>query len=349
MSFTAEKREEIKFFLLDLINNQDKSAIQKTVEEYQISSTSVKRYLKMLLDSKIIEVSSESPNGYDLIWKEYEYRYDILEVMPREHEIYEEILAPLVSSFTESARIIWPYAFGEMMNNAIEHSGATRVICKIRTSYLYTDIILADNGRGIFKQIQDYIKRETGEEISTSDIIMELYKGKLTIAKNLHFGEGIFFVSKMLDYFAICSDKQVFSRGVDENDKGLQNYLKSYANRINGYGTTVWMELSNHTERNMQEVFDAFLTEESGLTKTTIPIREICRAGYPVSRSLARQLVYRMEEFKDIILDFSGVPMIGQGFAHEVFVVFQNKYPDVHISAIHTNENVKKMIHHVLA
>ena len=46
-------------------------------------------------------------------------------------------------------------------------------------------------------------------------------------------------------------------------------------------------------------------------------------------------------------LDFSGVEKIGQGFAHELFVVWQNAHPSVKLIAAGENENVKRMIRHV--
>lgn len=348
MSFTKEKREKIQHNMLELINNDDADFIPKLVKKYGMTSTSVRRYLSELMDKNVIHKTKDKACGYDLTWTEYEYIYDIENEVYEEHEIYGEILDPLICKFSESARKIWPYVFVEIMNNALEHSGADKVICKIRTCYLYTDIIIADTGLGIFQRIKDYVKNEKNIDISTRDIILELHKGKLTIAKYLHTGEGIFFVSKMLDYFAICSDNQVFYHGLQAADASLKAYLESYANKISGYGTTVWMELSNFSTRKMNEIFDEFSTDNEGFSKTIIPIREICHGGYPVARSLARRLVYRMEQFAEITLDFEDVPMIGQGFAHEVFVVFKNKYPDVNIIAINTNPDVNKMIQHVL-
>jgi predicted transcriptional regulator len=348
MSFTKEKRDKIQHNLMELINNDDAEFIQKLIKKYSLTATSIRRYIKELIDQNIIRKDDERACGYDLTWTEYEYIYDIANENFEEHEIYGEILAPVIKDFSESAKKIWPYVFVEIMNNALEHSGADKVICKIRTSYLYTDIIIADTGEGIFQRIKDYVKKEKNIDISTRDIILELHKGKLTIAKYLHTGEGIFFVSKMLDYFAICSDNQVFYHGMQSADASLKAYLESYANKISGYGTTVWMCLSNFSTRKMNEIFDEFSSDNEGFSKTIIPIREICHGGYPVARSLARRLVYRMEQFGDIILDFSEVPMIGQGFAHEVFVVFKNKFPEVNITAINANSDVNKMIQHVL-
>lgn len=77
------------------------------------------------------------------------------------------------------------YAFTEMLNNAIEHSGSDKIdIVVLRTA---TDIrfSVADRGVGIFNNIRRK-KRLTG----TMDAIGELLKGKETTAPEAHSGEG---------------------------------------------------------------------------------------------------------------------------------------------------------------
>ncbi|MBN2299365.1 MAG: STAS-like domain-containing protein [Deltaproteobacteria bacterium] len=55
-----------------------------------------------------------------------------------------------------------------------------------------------------------------------------------------------------------------------------------------------------------------------------------------------------LENFKDIILDFKKVSSISQGFADEIFRVFQNDHPDIHITAENTNPVIQQMISHVV-
>ena len=48
-------------------------------------------------------------------------------------------------------------------------------------------------------------------------------------------------------------------------------------------------------------------------------------------------------------MDFNGIDDIGQGFAHELFVVFRRKHPEVKLITVNANEDVQKMISHVTA
>lgn len=65
------------------------------------------------------------------------------------------------------------------------------------------------------------------------------------------------------------------------------------------------------------------------------------------SRSQARRLIIRFERFKNVVLDYSGIDQIGQGFADEVYRVFQNAHPDCLLITINANEAVRRMIQHV--
>ncbi len=85
-----------------------------------------------------------------------------------------------------------------------------------------------------------------------------------------------------------------------------------------------------------------------GFTKTTIPVRIMQYEGESlVSRSQAKRLITRFEQFQEVVLNFEGVKIIGQPFADEVFRVFRNEHPQTHIHPINTNEDIDKMINHV--
>ena len=57
MSFTKEKRDKIQHDLMELINSDDSEFIQKLIKKYSLTATSIRRYLKELLDSNIIHKS----------------------------------------------------------------------------------------------------------------------------------------------------------------------------------------------------------------------------------------------------------------------------------------------------
>ncbi len=339
MSFTEEKREKIKRYILEKIDTNQKDLAKRTARTFGISLNTVYRYLRELEEKKII-VKKEG-------------RYEFVESMDvfmlkrskgdlrEEDEIYIKYVSGFIKGLPDNIEKIWQYSFTEMMNNAIEHSEAENVTLSIFQNYLCTTIMIEDDGIGIFRKIKEYYHYD-----SLDDAVNELFKGKLTTDKKNHSGEGIFFTSRILDRFAAVSDGKIFTH--DKFTEVLRNLddianLKDWKNQK---GTLIFMDLSNFSNKIIREVFDMFADADGGFFRTHIPIKNIYEL-YPVSRSQARRLCHRFEKFKEVELDFQGVAEIGQGFAHEVFVVFQNAHQDVKLIPINMTEEVEKMIHHV--
>ena len=123
----------------------------------------------------------------------------------------------------------------------------------------------------------------------------------------------------------------------------------TYYTKLNRIGTMLIMKLENQTTRKPKDVFDMYAPMEEGFVRTYIPLKEVCPYGEPIARSQARRVVYRLEEFQQVEFDFTGIEFMGQGFADEVFRVFQNKYPEIELLPVHANEAVLGMIKHVRA
>ena len=49
-----------------------------------------------------------------------------------------------------------------------------------------------------------------------------------------------------------------------------------------------------------------------------------------VKKATAR-ISFRLEKFEEAEIDFSEIEWMGQGFAHQLFVVFQNEHPQIRL------------------
>jgi hypothetical protein len=213
---------------------------------------------------------------------------------------------------------------------------AEKVTINVEQDYLNTKVIISDNGVGIFEKIRDYFRLE-----SVDEAICELFKGKLTTDSANHSGEGIFFSSKMMDEFFIISSGKVFTNNKYDNSK-ISDIAES-----NQTGTCVIMCLSNFSNKNPQEIFNIYADVDGGFTKTRLPLKNIFDAS-PVSRSQAKRVCNRLENFEEVILDFEDISWMGQGFAHQLFAVFSKEHPDINLIPVNMNEDVTKMYNHVI-
>ncbi len=64
-----------------------------------------------------------------------------------------------------------------------------------------------------------------------------------------------------------------------------------------------------------------------------------------ISRSQAKRILTRIDKFASVDIDFHGVDAIGQAFADEVFRVFARQHPQVTLTPINMNEEVRRMVH----
>lgn len=338
MGFTTDRREQIKFYMLEKIEDGQRDIAKRTAEAFGTSLNTVYRYMRELERDGIIRKENRR---YELAGRQQVTMLTKKDYRSLEEDIvYRDVVRKYVENLADNVQRIWEYAFMEMMNNVIDHSEAERVCIIVRQNYMNTTVLLGDDGVGIFRKIKDYYHYD-----SLDDAVHELFKGKLTTDMKNHSGEGIFFTSRALDRFAAMSDGKIFSH--DKYDEILQN-IKDTGVPISGEqkGTYIYMELSNFSRRNIKEVFDMFADVDGGFTRTRIPIKNIFET-FPVSRSQAKRLCHRFEKFQEVELDFDGIDQIGQGFAHELFVVFQNEHPDVRLVPVNASADVEKMIYHV--
>ena len=63
-----------------------------------------------------------------------------------------------------------------------------------------------------------------------------------------------------------------------------------------------------------------------------------------VARSEARRLAETFEESAEVIVDFEGMEWVGQGFADELFRVWQNDHPDIRLDPVNMNESVRRFV-----
>ena len=257
----------------------------------------------------------------------------------QEDIVWRELVSPVVADLPENVRNIWHHASTEMINNAIDHSGAKEVQVQIRRTALHTDILVADDGVGIFVKIQRALDLHDPRES-----ILELAKGKLTTAPEQHSGEGIFFTSRGVDLFEIDSHHLRFMHAPRSDDAIVEQATDTP-------GTRVFMRLANESPRLMRDVFNAFMDpEEFTFDKTVVPLRLAQYAGEQlVSRSQAKRVANRFERFSRVELDFAGISEIGQAFADEMFRVFQASHPAIRITSINTEPAVAQMIRRVVA
>ncbi len=275
------------------------------------------RYLRQLVeDGRLIVDGAGRATRYRLRAEGVTRRFPTAGL--EEDRVLLELSGPgsILESAPVPARSTLQYVLTELVNNAIDHSEAPEVVVKLSKEGARVTIGVIDEGVGIFEHIRDRLNLD-----SELEALQELSKGKTTTMPSRHSGEGIFFASKAVHQFEIQSgslrwmvDNRRGDIAVGELDPAI-------------VGTVVRIELDTDNVKELADVFSEYTTNFT-FDKTRTIIRLYAIGETFVSRSEAKRLLNGLEKFREVVLDFKGVELVGQGFADEVFRVWDRQHPD---------------------
>jgi biotin operon repressor len=268
---------------------------------------------KNTLISKIELIKKLKGLQEDIVFKEVELRLPTLQKLPQ-----------------NVGHIIF-YAFGEMLNNAIDHSASksSKILVCIDTENFFFRV--KDFGIGIFANVKKTFKLNNEFEA-----LEHILKGKQTTYPERHSGQGIFFTSKIADIFIIKSHNIELT--VDNISQDIR--VKSIKKVL---GTEVYFQIKRRSRKVLKNLFVQFSSDEYEFDRTSVKVKLTAEREL-LARSQAKRILSGTEEYNIITLDFEKVKEVGQGFIDEVFRVFKSRHPHIQIIYINANPSVKFMI-----
>lgn len=363
MAKREDKRAQaVRDFILEVVDEHPHDLVAMVSRNFGVTKQNASYHIQKLVSEKeLVQIGKTRRTRFYLATKKtWQKQYSLAGRNPSqsEHDVWEADIFPQLADLPENALDVWRYCFTEMFNNAIDHSGGFRVTVRLKSTAINVELVIIDNGVGIFKKIQRAMKFADARYSA-----LELAKGKFTTDPERHTGEGIFFTSKVLDAFDISSGGVYFASPSSARFSLAESALASSTTtrktssttspKTTGTsesaqaGTAVWMKLRNTTTRSLKEVFDAFASPDNDYTfnKTIVPVKLAEQNPNDlVSRSQAKRLLLRIDRFRTVILDFKNVNWIGQAFADEIFRVFARSHPDIAMQFMNANDDVTRMI-----
>ncbi len=334
----VELTGKIRFFICQNIYLNSAKLTNLVVEKFSISRQAVNVHLQNLVKEKILLAKKNKKfitySLNPLLKKRFKEK---ILANSNEYSLSEKTIIPILKKLNLSKNVLdlWMYGISEMINNLIDHSSSKNVEISILYNYLYTEIKIYDTGIGIFKKLE-----KTFQLKESHYALLELFKGKLTSDPSRHSGEGIFFTSRMFDFFQISSGYYCFSKELSTDLWKLEELSKEKI------GTEITLQLNNHSQRQVNDIFLKYVVgDDFKFTKTEVRV-ELAEygEGYLVSRSQAKRILYRLENFTDVLLDFKNVEKISPAFADELFRVSKSFYPKLNINYCNAGKIVEIFI-----
>lgn len=312
-----------------------------------VSRQAAHSHLRELAKAKLLLKVGKTRGAYYIPYSKQEakqlakkgetYKARLLNKKLQEDSVFDKIVytMPGVKRLSKNAQNIIRYAFTEMLNNAIEHSNSKYIEISLAIDDDMLSFAIIDKGIGIFKHVQKKFKL-----YDEYDALTEILKGKKTTMPSKHTGEGIFFTSKAADVFNIESSKI----GLVMDNKADDIHTEEIKHKK---GTKVSFQINKKTRKDIAVIFNQYSDSDYKFDKTKVIVKLYHRNVKYISRSQARRLITGLDKFKVVILDFKQVKSIGQGFADEIFRVFQASNPRVKIESINCCSAVEFMVKRV--
>lgn len=248
-----------------------------------------------------------------------------------EHEVWRDVAAGLSLDASLPAVHVVEYAFGEMLNNAIDHSAGTTAWVRVWVTTEVLAFEVADDGVGALARLRTEIGLP--DDLSA---IQELSKGKRTTDPAHHSGQGIFFTSKAVDRFELAANgwRWVVDNVIED---------QSVERDRDRDGTKVRCRINVNSARTMADVFGEF-THDLEFDRSRPAVKLLTYGTRLISRSEAKLLLEGLDRFVEVDVDFDGVESVGQGFVDEMLRVWASSHPGTRLMPINMNEAVRFMV-----
>ena len=148
----TSRAEKIRSFLLNEIPERPHDIAAITAKEFSVSRTTVRRHLQTLLKKGSI-LKTGRTKGAKYYLKSARDKTLIFETKFNigEFEIWKKHFSDPFSVLSDNAYAICEHSFGEMFNNAIDHSGGRRIWVETIWEPSFVKMTISDDGVGVFE------------------------------------------------------------------------------------------------------------------------------------------------------------------------------------------------------
>lgn len=274
------RSSEIELAMLQAVDAHPRDLVSVVARQLGLSTARISTQVRHLVASGYLDKSGTTRPTYSLGRNRRSVQRYVRRSLA-EDVVWSSQLASVLRGLAPNVFDIAHYGVTEMVNNAIDHSGAVHVTvaADLRDDVLH--LVVADDGVGIFRKIAQALVLPD-ERLS----LLELAKGKLTTDPRHHTGEGVFFTTRVFDEFRIVANDLTYAHA-----EGDAHDVLFDTDDLPPAGTAVFMAIATTSPRTLKQVFDAYSSgpDDYDFAKTVVPVR-LARVGAKPRVTLAGQV-----------------------------------------------------------
>ena len=325
------KRKNIKDLIRALFDDKSELANRDIAAATGMTPQGVHYHLRAMVDTAELEVIGAGRST------RYRRRGTFSETLVtaglQEHLVWSHVKesVPELATIPDNVERLLNYAFTEMLNNVIDHSGSKQVAVTASVNNGRAELVVRDFGVGALEHVRQQLALT-----DLQDAVVAISKGKTTTAPDAHTGQGIFFTSKAVDVFVLESNGVTWIVDNTARDTGLgESDIDS--------GTRVSLALAVDSTVHLPDVFDEY-APDLDFEKTRVFVELANLGSSLVSRSEAKRVAADLERFSEALIDFSGVEQVGQGFSDELFRVWASAHPGTVLTPVGMTPAIESVV-----
>ncbi len=297
-----------------------------TAKRFGVTRATASNYLRRLTEEGLLSARGATrARSYSLKHLLHIRGMARIEPGAEDDQIWRREIRPRLDDLSDTILGVCQYGFTAMVSNALDHSGGSTIAWWMRRDAGSVELGLSDDGAGVFETVRRGLGLEDDQRA-----LLELAKGGVTTDPDRHVGRGLQLTVRLFDRFSLAAGR--LSHQKDSQGRHTVRRLDAPIG-----GTTVVLRADLGATRTLASVM-------AGVTRE-IPVALASFDGEPlVSRSQARRLMSRLEDAGRVVLDFAGVELIGQDFAHEIFSVFRAAHPATALATANAAPAVRAVI-----
>ena len=328
---------KIKNFILDNIKFHQKDIIQTAINRFGVSRQAIHKHMNSLIyDKKVVGYGTTKGRYYKLIPEVNYYKSINVDSKFDVQKIFDLYVQPHIKSLPSNITEIFEFSIFGLLNNLKDHSEATKLYFKIYIDHKEAHFIINDNGIGILKHIKKGLNLTNIEQAA-----LELVKGSVSINCDKYSGEELNAIVHLFDIAIIdsCRKSMVFTA-----KKGNWELKPS----MQGNGTKIHLKIAVSSKNSCADTFDTLFNSNDIIIRIPVNFLNLSKNKIINSRSLAKNLLKNVKNYKKIQFDFLNIDLIGPAFANALINISIENNKQAEIKWLNMNETIDLLMSRAL-
>lgn len=327
------QKRDIKKFILDNITNHRKDIIHTAIKKFGLSRQAILKHMHVLIKEKQVAVHGKTRDRIYKLRPKVNFTKEIsVDANYNVPELLKLFVMPHLSLLPNNICEIVHFSMNAIMNNIKDHSDATKFYYKLFLSHNDLNLIISDNGIGIFQKIFSEL-----EFNSVRVAAIELAKSGLTTDPNSHSGDELNTILHLFDNVKIESAE--ISLNYDNIVKEWNLGSSKQAN-----GTRIHLKISPYSKRTCLNTFKNLFFLKPNTLSIPISLIKEGESEFLNTRAQANDLLMNIQKYDSVKFDFKNIDLIGPAFADQLIRKTSKISDSIMIDWVNSNDTIDIML-----